>query len=104
MEENQDILKGIIQLVIIIVVTVLFFSLYSKKLTNLSKLLPLVLISVWISVSIFLGIEYLIFRDANMFIPITEFISLLKEALPMSMIFGGLVFIIKYRKFRKKNS
>ena len=38
MADNQDILKGIIQLIAIIIVTIIFFSYFSKKTQNLKKL------------------------------------------------------------------
>ena len=101
MADNQDLLKGVIQLIIIIVVTILFFSYFSKKNLKLKKLLPLVMLLVWISISIILGFEYLFFRDSYMLFSFDGFISLMKEALPMSLIFGGLTFFIKYRSNRK---
>jgi len=101
MADNQDILKGVIQLVIIVVVTLIFFAIFSKKNLNLKKLIPLVLILVWISISIILGFEYLIFRDSNILFSFDGFISLMKESLPMSLLFGGLTFFIKYRRSLK---
>jgi len=102
MADNQDLLKGVIQLIIIIVVTILFFSYFSKKNLKLKKLLPLVMLLVWISISIILGFEYLFFRDSYMLFSFDGFTSLMKESLPMSLIFGGLTFFIKYRRLRKK--
>jgi hypothetical protein len=101
MEDNHDIVKGLVQLVIIALMTIFFFSLYSKKYIKLYKLLPLVLVSVWLVISVFLGIEYLVFRETNMFLSISNLVSLLKEALPMSIIFGGLMFAFKYRQLIK---
>jgi len=101
MADNQYLVKGIIQLIIIIVVTIFFFSFFSKKNLKLKKLLPLVLLLVWISISIILGFEYLFFRDSYMLFSFDGFTSLMKESLPMSLIFGGLTFFIKYRSNRK---
>ncbi len=103
MADNHDLLKGIIQLVIIIVVTIFFFSYFSKKNLKLKKLLPLVMLLVWISISIMLGFEYLLFRDSYLLFSFNGFTSLMKEALPMTLIFGGLTFFIKYRSTRKTN-
>ncbi|MFY0630822.1 MAG: hypothetical protein JXR05_10610 [Flavobacteriaceae bacterium] len=102
MTDNQDIVKGIIQLIIIVVMTILYFSYFSKKTQDLKKLLPLVVISVWLSVSIILGLEYLFLRDSNAFSSFGGIMSLMKESLPMFLIFGGLAFFIKYRSFKKK--
>jgi len=101
MADNQDLLKGIIQLVIIIVVTIFFFSYFSKKNLNLKKLLPLVMLLVWISISFMLGFEYIFFRDSYMLFSFNGFASLMKESLPMTLIFGGLTFFIKYRSNMK---
>ena len=101
MADNQYLLKGIIQLIIIIVVTIFFFSYFSKKNLKLKKLLPLVMLLVWISISIILGFEYLFFRDSYMLFSFDGFLSLMKEALPMSLIFGSLTFFIKYRSLKK---
>jgi len=102
MADNQDLLKGVIQLIIIIVVTIFFFSYFSKKNLKLIKLFTLVMLLVWISISIILGFEYLFFRDSYMLFSFNGFTSLMKESLPMSLIFGGLTFFIKYRSLRKK--
>lgn len=102
MADNQDILKGVVQLIIIISITVLFFSYFSKKTSELKKLFPLVILSVWISISIVLGVEYFFFRDSSTLFSINGFIGLMKESLPMSLIFGGLIFFLKYRSLRKK--
>jgi len=56
---------------------------------------------VWISISIILGCEYLFFRDSYMLFSIDGFTSLMKESLPMTIIFGGLTFFIKYRGLKK---
>lgn len=101
MEENQDILKGILQAVFIVLITIFCFSRVSKKHQEFWKLFPIVLVSVWLSVSLFLGVEYYVFRDTNI-LQSGGIFSLVKEALPMSLIFGGLTFVIRYK--RLKNS
>lgn len=101
MADNQDILKGVIQLIIIVALAVFYFSYFSKKTDQLKKLFPLVLLLVWISVSFVLGLEYLFFRDSNVFTSFEAILSLMKESLPMSLIFGGLTFFVKYRSLRK---
>ena len=102
MADNQDLLKGAIQLIIIIVVTIFFFSYFSKKNLKLIKLFTLVMLLVWISISIILGFEYLFFRDSYMLFSFDGFTSLMKESLPMNLIFGGLTFFIKYKRLKKK--
>lgn len=102
MADNQDLLKGIIQLVIIIVVTLFFFSYFYKKNLKLKNLLPLVMLLVWISMSIIMGFEYLFFRNSYILFSFDGFISLMKESLPMTLIFGGLTFFINYRRLIKK--
>jgi hypothetical protein len=102
MADNHNILKGIIQLIAIITLTIFFFSYFSKKTMKLKKLFPLVMLFVWISISFMLGFEYLFFRDSSMLFSFEGIISVLKESLPMSLIFGSLIFLIKYRSFRKK--
>lgn len=102
MADNQDLLKGVIQLVIIFIVTISFFSYFSKKKIKFKKLFPLVMLLVWISISIILGFEYLFFRDSYMLFSFDGFTSLMKESLPMTLIFGGLTFFLKYRRHRKR--
>ena len=102
MEDNHNILKGIFQLIVILSLTIFFFSYFSKKTLKLKKLFPLVMLFVWIGTSIMLGFEYLFFRDSTTLFSFNGIISLLKESLPMSLIFGSLIFLIKYRSFRKK--
>ena len=102
MEDNHNIIKGVFQLIVILSLTLFFFSYFSKKAIKLKKLFPLVLFLVWIGTSIMLGLEYLFFRDSSTLFSFNGVISLLKESLPMSLIFGSLIFFIKYKYFRKK--
>jgi len=96
MEDNQNIIKGVFQLIIKISLTIFFFSYLSKNTDKINKLFPLVLLFVWIGASIMLGFEYLFFRDSSTLFSVKGIISLLKESLPMSIIFGSLIFLIKY--------
>jgi len=98
---DYNILKGIIQLIVIIAMTLLFFALFSKKTQKLKKLFPLVLLFVWIGVAIMVGIEYEFFRESSVEFSLKGIYSLFKESLPMSLIFGSLVFLIKFRSLRK---
>lgn len=90
--------------VIIIGLTLGFFSFFSKKYKKIVSLLPMVLVSTWIIISIVKGLEYLYFDNSNELLSFRGFTMLLAETLPMLILIGGITFGIKYFKFKKKRN
>ena len=93
---------GYIEWVIVIGLTLGFFSYYSKKFKKFGSLFPMVLISVWVIIAIIKGAEYMYFDNSSKLFSLNGFAFLLGETLPMLIFIGGITFGIKYIKFRKK--
>lgn len=101
--EDIRVLIGYIEWVIIIGLTISFFSYFSKKYSKLGSLLPFVLISTWIITAIIKGLEYSYFDNSNELFSFSGFTMLLAETLPMLILIGGITFTIKYLQFQKKH-
>ena len=95
---------GYTEWVIIIGLTLGFFSYYSRKFNKIGSLFPLVLISVWIVIAIIKGIENMYFDNLFLLFSFKGFILLLAETLPMLILIGGITFGILYFRFRKKTN
>jgi hypothetical protein len=87
--------------VIIISLTLGFFTYFSKKYSKLGSLLFLVLLPTWIITALIKGIESMYFDNSNDLFSARGFTMLLAETLPMLILIGGITFAIKYLKFRK---
>jgi len=88
--------------VIIVGLTLGFFSYFSKRHKKFGSLLVFVLIPTWIITAIIKGIEYMYFENSTELLSIMGFILLLAETLPMVVLIGGITFSLKYMKFKKK--
>ncbi|MCK4665093.1 MAG: hypothetical protein KAT68_19650 [Bacteroidales bacterium] len=100
--EDIRLLIGYIEWAIIIVLTLGFFSYFSRKYTKVGSLIPLVLVSTWIIIAIIKGLEYLYFDSSSELLSFRGFAMLLAETLPILVLIGGITFAIKYIRFRKK--
>lgn len=89
--------------VVVILLTLAFFSYFSRKNKTIWKLLPLVLLPVWFIIALITGIENMYFANSSELFSIGGFCYLLAEALPVLLLFGGITFGLKYNKFRKIN-
>ena len=96
--ENLAII-GYVEWVIVILTTIMFFGFYSKKYKSFSKLLFFVLFSTWIVISIVKGFGEWYSKESNDLFSIEGFTFLMARTLPILLIFGGLTFYFKYRKF-----
>jgi hypothetical protein len=90
--------------VIIIGLTLGFFSYFSKKHSKLGSLLFWVLIPTWLITAIIKGIESMYFENTNDLFSVMGVVGLLAETLPMLILIGGITFTIKYLKFKKNKS
>lgn len=95
---------GYAEWIIIIGLTLGFFSYYSKKYKKFGSLFPLVLISTWVIIAIIKGAEYMYFENSFQLLSLRGFVILLAETLPMLILIGGITFGIKYMKFRKNKT
>jgi len=89
--------------IIIIGLTLVFFSYFSKKYKKVGSLMFFVLFPTWIIVAIIKGIEYKYFDLACESSLVLDFSMLLGRTLPSVLLFGGTTFIIKYLRLWKKN-
>lgn len=90
--------------VMIVGLTLVFFSFFSKRFKDFTSLLFLVLTPTWGVVAIIQGIGYHYFDNSNMLSTLRGFALLLAETLPILIVFGGTTFIIKYFKYKKTSS
>lgn len=102
MEETKQLVDYAIW-VIIVGLTLGFFSYFSKLHKSLLKLILTVLIPTWIITALIKGLEYYYFNNSYELFSIREFTMLLAESLPIIIVFGGITFTIKYLKSRKKH-
>lgn len=102
--DDTRLMIGYITWIIIVGLTLGFFSYFSKKYKKLGSLLFWVLAPTWFITAIIKGIEYLYFDSINDLSSIQGFIGLLVETLPMLVLLGGITFAIKYVKFRKSQN
>lgn len=86
---------------VIIGLTILLFAFFSLKFQKIGSLLTFVLIPTWIIAAIMKGSENLYFDNANELSSFYGLSMLLAESLPMVLIFGGITFWIKYKRFKK---
>ena len=85
---------------IVVILTNYSFSIFSQKTKSIGKILVAVLLSVWLIITILTGILDIIYKSTYSFTP--ELFGLkLASNLPQVVIFGGIAFFIKYRKFKK---
>jgi hypothetical protein len=84
---------------IIVILTNYFFSIFSEKTKSMGKILVAVFLSVWLIITILtvvLDIIYLGKYSLNFIM----FSGKLAENLAQVILFGGIAFSIKYRKFK----
>jgi len=84
---------------VIIVLTNYFFTFYSSKTKSTGKILISVFLTVWLFLTVFLFIINLIHP---LFGVPTDIVALLAFNLVNIVLFGGIAFAVKYRKFKKK--
>jgi hypothetical protein len=85
---------------IIVILTNYFFSIFSQKTKSIGKIFVAVFLSVWLIITILTVVLDIIYLDKYSL----NFILLsgkLAFNLPQVIIFGGIAFFIKYRKFKK---
>jgi ABC-type spermidine/putrescine transport system permease subunit I len=87
--------------VIIIGLTLGFFTYFSKKHSKLGSLLFLVMLPTWIITALIKGIESMYFDNSNDLLSGFGIVGLLAETLPMLILIGGITLTLKYLKFRK---
>lgn len=86
---------------IVVVLTNWFFSVFSKKTNNVSKQFILVMLPTWVIITIIKTIsDYIYIPYYKIYFDIKIFIGLFVQSLPIVLIFGGIAFFIKYRKFK----
>lgn len=84
---------------VIVVLTNYFFTFYSSKTKSMGKILISVFLTVWLMLTVLLFIINLIHPLFG--IP-TDVVALLAFNLINIVLFGGIAFAVKYRKFNKK--
>ncbi len=103
MEETRQIIDYAIW-VIIVGLTLGFFSYFSKRYQSLGRLIVFVLIPTWIITALVKGLEYLYIDNSYNFLTLWEFSMLLAETLPVLIIFGGITFTVKYLKQKRQKN
>jgi hypothetical protein len=100
---DTELTWGYVNWLLIIGMTIGFFSLFSRKHKELGKLIALVLIPVWIIIAIVRGIEYMSFNNSDILFSSDGYLNLLAETLPILILFGGATFYFQYKKMKKAN-
>lgn len=103
MEDTQTTFYTL-RVIILIGLTLGFFSHFSKKVYTLGSLIFYVLVPTWIIIALLTGIEYLYLGTSKDLFSILGIVLLLVETLPMMIVIGGITFSIKYLKFRKNRT
>ena len=85
---------------LIVVLTNYFFSIFSKKTKSIGKILIAVFLPVWLIITVVKIVFDIIYLNEFNFFPVA-FIGQLIENIPQVVIFGGIAFFLKYRKFNK---
>ncbi len=86
---------------IVVVLTNWFFSIFSKKTDSAGKQFMLVMLPTWgIITTIKMISDYIYLPYYKIYFDIKIFIGLLAQSLPIVLIFGGIAFFFKYRKFK----
>ena len=88
---------------LIVVLNNYFFSVFSKKTKSTLKILIAVFLTIWLIITVFTVIFDIIYLSSY---SVTPRRGSLKRAenLPQVIIFGGIAFFLKYRKFKKEPS
>ena len=90
------------QWVFIIVLTLIFYNILSKRSYKYVKLMLLTLFPVWIMTAILNGVIDISINNTNAFTSSTKIIGLLAFTLPMVLMIGGITFLIKYFNSKKR--
>jgi hypothetical protein len=85
---------------LIVVLTNYFFSIFSKKTKSIGKILIAVFLPVWLIITVVTVIFDIIYLSSYSITPIL-FSGKLAQNIPQVLIFGGIAFFLKYRKFKK---
>ena len=85
---------------LIVILTNYFFSIFSKKTKSIGKILIAVFLPVWLIITVITVIFDIIYLSSYSVTPIL-FSFKLTENIPQVLIFGGIAFFLKYRKFKK---
>lgn len=99
--ENQDQALGYLNWGVVIVTTLVLFTLFSKKKKAIGSLLALTLIPAWIFAAVVQGLIYLNIDNSKILFVPSGVAILLAETLPITLLFGGLTFYFQYRKLKK---
>ena len=85
---------------LIVVLTNYFFSIFSKKTKSTGKILIAVFFPVWLIITVVTVIFDIIYLSPYSVTPLL-LIGKLVQNIPQVLIFGGIAFFLKYRKFKK---
>jgi hypothetical protein len=99
--EDVRLIVGYAIWVVIVLLTLGFFSYFSKKRRNLGSLAFLVLFPTWVITAILHGIELKYFENSNDLFSLRGFTMLLVDTFIMLIVFGGITFTLKYLKYKK---
>ena len=87
---------------IIIILTNYFFSFYSKKIKETGKKFIAVIFPIWIIITLVKMLSDYIYKpNYKIYLDFKIFAGLLAYSLPLVLIFGGITFYIKQKKFKK---
>lgn len=100
--EDQRLLLGYCEWIVIVALVLGLFNYFSKKNTNLISLLAVSFFPTWLISAIIKGFIELYFDKSYDFLSFTGFIGTMFEALPQLIFIGGITFVIKYFRFKKK--
>ena len=84
----------------IVILTIYFFSIFSKKTKSTSKVLIGVFLPVWLIITLVkIVCDIIYLNEFN--ISLVAFIGQLIQNIPQVVIIGGIAFFVQYRKFKK---
>ena len=85
---------------LIVILTNYFFSIFSKKTKSTGKILIAVFLLVWLITTVVTVVFDIVYLSSYSVTPLL-FSGKLVQNLPQVIIFGGIAFFLKYRKFKK---
>jgi len=99
--DNTTLALGYALWVIVVGLTIGFFSYFSNKHKSIGALLFFVLVPTWIITAILTGVKNVYSGNTTDLYSIIGFAGLLAESLPIIILIGGITFTIKYMKFKR---
>ena len=85
---------------LIVILTNYFFSIFSKKTKNIGKILIAVFLPVWLIITVVTVIFDIIYLSSYSVTPLLFSLKLIENIFQV-ILFGGIAFFLKYKKFKK---